>query len=90
MARVSPAVCSVSLNPFANRHGPETSITYLSVEEKKRSMHRFLLSLLLLLCLAPLQVGCGGEEEPLHQEEDVDNQIDPETEAEDMRKLKQN
>ncbi|MCR9233421.1 MAG: hypothetical protein NXI29_20615 [bacterium] len=53
-------------------------------------MHRFLLSLLLLLCLAPLQVGCGGEEEPLHQEEEVDNQIDPETEAEDMRKLKQN
>ncbi|QDU04857.1 hypothetical protein V6x_45880 [Gimesia chilikensis] len=53
-------------------------------------MHRFLLSLLLLLCLALLQVGCGGEEEALHQEEEVDNQIDPETEAEDMRKLKQN
>ncbi|MEQ8856195.1 hypothetical protein [Gimesia sp.] len=53
-------------------------------------MNRFLLSFLLLLCLAPFQVGCGGEEEPLHQEEEVDDQIDPEQEAEDMRKLKQN
>ncbi|QDV19923.1 hypothetical protein Pan153_45920 [Gimesia panareensis] len=53
-------------------------------------MNRFLLSLLLLFCLAPFQFGCGGEEEPLHQEEEVDSQIDPDQEAEDMKKLKQN
>jgi hypothetical protein len=52
-------------------------------------MHRFLLSFLLLFCLTPFQSGCGGDAEPLHQEEEVDNQIDPDQEAEDMKKLNQ-
>ncbi|QDT29125.1 hypothetical protein [Gimesia panareensis] len=53
-------------------------------------MNRFLLSLLLLFCLAPFQSGCSGEAEPLHQEEEVDSEIDVDQEAEDMKKLNQN
>tara|TARA_R110002095_G_scaffold152237_4_gene132201 strand:+ start:216207 stop:216335 length:129 start_codon:yes stop_codon:yes gene_type:complete len=42
-----------------------------------------------MLCLAPFQFGCGGEAPPLHQEEEVDSQIDPEQEAEDMKNFKE-
>ncbi|MFI4852069.1 MAG: hypothetical protein ACIAZJ_23425 [Gimesia chilikensis] len=50
-------------------------------------MNRFLYSMLFLICLTPFQFGCGGEEEPLHKEEDVDNQIDPESEEEALKEL---
>lgn len=52
-------------------------------------MKQFLFSILFLFCLAPFHFGCGGEEPPPQQEEEVDTEIDPEQEAEDMEKLDQ-
>lgn len=50
-------------------------------------MHRFLFSILLTLCLAPFQFGCGSEEPPAPEgnDEDVLSETTPEQEAEDMK-----
>lgn len=49
-------------------------------------MKRFLFSTLFIICLAPFQFGCGGEEAP-PPVEDEEAHIDPVQEAEDMKNL---
>lgn len=51
-------------------------------------MSKFIQSLLLLICLIPFQLGCG-EAEPLQPASDEPvEELDPESEAESLKKIK--
>ena len=52
-------------------------------------MNRFLRSLLLITCMTPFQFGCGEEAHITTETEDPMEELDPATEAEDMKKLNQ-